>query len=382
MRDLFEHDDGGWLQDPALLDRLVTEKLKAEAETCAPRAGSGSRSLPTSLRPHRGPAPAPRPDAAISPTRSGRAARPCSAELDRLEQEYAEADELPEEVDQRLGEIETALEAFEERPVVYDPAEIARAGVFVSIDRDGDLRIERGYVRPEDEPPVEPVEGGRWRCPEPPASRTVRSSVPSSPSAPAPAEPKPKRRGRRSQAAVGTARHRAHGAPHAGAARRGCQRSRCRLRGGAARALPRRLLSDVVGHLPGDLGQERELQPQAPGSPTAPPPRRSRPAISNGQSSCPRTKATLGRARRVRRRQPAALFAHCASLASTPCMSRGTAIRGASLTPTLARAVNLDMAAAGWRRPSTTISAASRRRASSRRCGRRRAKRPRSSSTT
>ena len=33
MRDLFEHDDGGWLQDPALLDRLVIEKLQAKAET-------------------------------------------------------------------------------------------------------------------------------------------------------------------------------------------------------------------------------------------------------------------------------------------------------------------------------------------------------------
>ncbi|CAO3432364.1 putative plasmid stabilization protein [Azospirillum argentinense] len=31
MRDLFQHDDGGWLQDPALLDRLVAEKLEAEA---------------------------------------------------------------------------------------------------------------------------------------------------------------------------------------------------------------------------------------------------------------------------------------------------------------------------------------------------------------
>jgi hypothetical protein len=31
------------------------------------------------------------------------------AEYDRLEQAHAEADELPEEVDQRLGEIETAL---------------------------------------------------------------------------------------------------------------------------------------------------------------------------------------------------------------------------------------------------------------------------------
>src|SRR3546814_19936525 len=31
LRDLFQHDDGGWLQDVALLDNLVTEKLTAEA---------------------------------------------------------------------------------------------------------------------------------------------------------------------------------------------------------------------------------------------------------------------------------------------------------------------------------------------------------------
>ena len=62
---------------------------------------------------------------------------------------------MPEEVDGRLGEIETALEAFEERPVVYEPDDIARAGAFVSIDSTGALRVERGYVRPEDEPPVD-----------------------------------------------------------------------------------------------------------------------------------------------------------------------------------------------------------------------------------
>lgn len=59
---------------------------------------------------------------------------------------------LPEGIDQRLGEIETALAELDERPVQYDPDEIARAGVFVSIDASGVLRIERGYVRPEDEP--------------------------------------------------------------------------------------------------------------------------------------------------------------------------------------------------------------------------------------
>ena len=32
MRDLFQQDDGGWLQDPVLLDRLVTDRLEREAQ--------------------------------------------------------------------------------------------------------------------------------------------------------------------------------------------------------------------------------------------------------------------------------------------------------------------------------------------------------------
>jgi ParB family chromosome partitioning protein len=35
MRDLFQHDDGGWLENVALLDSLVIEKLKAAAESVA-----------------------------------------------------------------------------------------------------------------------------------------------------------------------------------------------------------------------------------------------------------------------------------------------------------------------------------------------------------
>lgn len=35
LRDLFQQDDGGWLEDIALLDSLVAEKLKAEAEKIA-----------------------------------------------------------------------------------------------------------------------------------------------------------------------------------------------------------------------------------------------------------------------------------------------------------------------------------------------------------
>jgi len=76
--------------------------------------------------------------------------------LDALNTEYAkiEADyQDADEIDQRLGEIETVRSALEARSPIYDPADIARAGVFISIDAEGALSIDRGYVRPEDEVP-------------------------------------------------------------------------------------------------------------------------------------------------------------------------------------------------------------------------------------
>lgn len=156
-RDLFQDDDGGWLQDRVLLDRLVVAKLTHEAETLRGEAWKwieAAAEFPyghtSGLRRLAGePAPVSAEEQA-----NYNALR---AEYDKLQQDYAEADELPEEVDQRLGEIETALEAFDHRPAIYDPAEIARAGVFVS---DGDLRIERGYVRREDEAPAVPEADG------------------------------------------------------------------------------------------------------------------------------------------------------------------------------------------------------------------------------
>jgi ParB family chromosome partitioning protein len=78
-----------------------------------------------------------------------------------LEFDYQDADELPDEVDQRLSEIEAALMAFEERAIIYEPADITRAGVFVSIDAEGRLLVDRGYVRPEDEALLEEPEAGQ-----------------------------------------------------------------------------------------------------------------------------------------------------------------------------------------------------------------------------
>ena len=63
MRDLFEHDDGGWLQDPALLDRLVIEKLQARSRDPSRRGLEMDRGRSRlSVWPHRGLAPPQWPD--------------------------------------------------------------------------------------------------------------------------------------------------------------------------------------------------------------------------------------------------------------------------------------------------------------------------------
>ncbi|SEP50235.1 chromosome partitioning protein, ParB family [Rhodospirillales bacterium URHD0017] len=151
LRDLFEEDGGGWLQDVALLDRLATKKLAVEAEKIA---AEGWRWIEVAVDFGYGHAHhLQRLDGVqieLTPD-EGATFDALTAEQAKLESEYQDADELPEEVDARLGEIETTLAAFENRPVRYDPAEIPRAGAFVSFDPDGHLAVERGYVRPEDE---------------------------------------------------------------------------------------------------------------------------------------------------------------------------------------------------------------------------------------
>ena len=154
MRDLFQQDDGGWLENIGLLETLVSKKLKTEAEMIAAEGWKWievATEFPYGhdhgLRELDG-VPA---DLTEGERHTREALR---TEFDQLEARYQDADELPDEVDQRLGEIETALEAFEARPRIFDPADIARAGVFGSIDHDGQLLVNRGYVRSEDEMPV------------------------------------------------------------------------------------------------------------------------------------------------------------------------------------------------------------------------------------
>jgi ParB family transcriptional regulator, chromosome partitioning protein len=157
LRDLFQGDDGGWLQDVPLVEHMVADKLKGESETIAAEGWKWIEVAPDFAYGHGFGLRQLRGETAALTAEEEATRDALQAEFDRLSDEYQDADELPDEVDERLSELETALEGFEIRPVLFDPAEIARAGAFVSIGADGQLRVERGYVRPEDELPTEPA---------------------------------------------------------------------------------------------------------------------------------------------------------------------------------------------------------------------------------
>ena len=154
LRDLFTEDGGGWFEDPALLDRLVAEKLAgigqdvrdkegwkwAEAHIDYPRALGLAR-----VYPH----PVERSEDETAKIDA------LSEDYDALVSEWDAVEELPPEVEARFAEIDAALEAFG-NGTAFDPEEIARGGVFVILGQDGVARVERGLVRPEDAPVVEP----------------------------------------------------------------------------------------------------------------------------------------------------------------------------------------------------------------------------------
>ena len=150
-RDLFTDDRGGWLDDVALLDRLVLGKLTAMAEEEQSRGGwkwaQAHIDYPTGhglarVYPRR----IERSDADAAQIAA------LSREYDALVERYADLDDLPSEAEARLKEIEAALEDFGE-DYGYADDEVARGGLFAMLGHDGMARFELGFIRPEDAAP-------------------------------------------------------------------------------------------------------------------------------------------------------------------------------------------------------------------------------------
>lgn len=152
MRDLFSSESEGWLQDPVLVEQLVTAKFAAlageigaegwkwvEAAVDLPYGCERGKRRITGTTVERTEEEQARLDA-------------LAQEFDALGDQYQDADEIPDDAEARLTQIDAEMTALTRRPVIYEPGEMARAGVFISLAHDGRPRIDRGYVRPEDEP--------------------------------------------------------------------------------------------------------------------------------------------------------------------------------------------------------------------------------------
>lgn len=157
VRDLFTEDRGGYYDDAALLDRLVLEKLMniaaevlvegwkwAEAFIDFPHAHGFRRVYQHSVE--------------LSEDDAAAYAAAQDA-FDRLTAEWEDTDDdLPPDVDERFADLEAEIERIDSLRHAYDADEIVRGGAFVVLNHDGTARIERGFIRPEDEAP-EPEEG-------------------------------------------------------------------------------------------------------------------------------------------------------------------------------------------------------------------------------
>lgn len=144
LRDLFTEDGGGWLEDPALLDRLVGEKLAGLADEVREREGWTWAEVVVDY-----------PDLSgfgrVYPVGVERTAAEAadiaalSAEYDRLVSETDASAMLPPGTDARLEEIDKALQAFGPE-YDYTPEAKGRSGVMVLLGHDGLARFERGLV--------------------------------------------------------------------------------------------------------------------------------------------------------------------------------------------------------------------------------------------
>ena len=156
LNDLFQGDDGGWLQDVGLVDMMVAEKLNEQATAIRAEGWKWVEVAPDFAYGHTyGRRQLSGETVPLTDEEEATLAA-LQQEADDIETASAEAEELTDEQDRSMGEIETAIEAITGRPVRFEVDEVARAGAFVSIAPDGSVRIERGFVRPEDELPVEP----------------------------------------------------------------------------------------------------------------------------------------------------------------------------------------------------------------------------------
>ena len=149
-RDLFADGDAAYLDDVTLVERLVDERLRKATATIQQEGwGWVEHAADYDWNHHHGYGrlrAQPRDLTDEETARRGALA----SELEALEAEHEGADEIPDEAYDRMSTLEDAINEIDHHAVAFDVDAMAGAGAFVSIDDDGTLFVERGFIRPDD----------------------------------------------------------------------------------------------------------------------------------------------------------------------------------------------------------------------------------------
>lgn len=149
-RDLFADDDDGiFVLDVQLLNRLAMDKLRLEAEAILaegwkwvePALEFGYEARGQFRRLH-----------AVRLPLSDEAAAERKALSDEYDSLFDNLSEDDEETSDRLNDIESRIEELEDTECAYTPDVIAIAGAVVTIGHDAEIDVVRGLVKSEDEP--------------------------------------------------------------------------------------------------------------------------------------------------------------------------------------------------------------------------------------
>jgi len=143
IRDLFAEEEGGYFADTGLLNRLADEKLQGVADGIKAEGWKWVEVMPafdhaftaTMRRIH--------PEAPALSEED-------QAKIEALEAEYESLDVESDDDAAACERIEAEIEALR-GPEQYRPEQVACAGAIVTLSVDGTPRIERGFVRREDE---------------------------------------------------------------------------------------------------------------------------------------------------------------------------------------------------------------------------------------
>ena len=156
-RDLFTEDHGGWFEDPALLDKLTMDKLEAIAAELKEREGWKWTEASTEYPNVHGMARL-YPSARELPSEAQTRLDALTVKYDSLATECDGADAISDEASgEKLDALSAEIESLAALQHVFAAEDIARSGSFVVLGYDGAARIERGFVRPEDEPMGDPA---------------------------------------------------------------------------------------------------------------------------------------------------------------------------------------------------------------------------------